>query len=73
MLVRVQLQPDGKYVVKLDDKIDVNKLTTGQNTKTPTACRFLNRLMFMFTLAGTRVALRNDSYHLHKILPTKVF
>jgi len=47
--VLVKLQPDGKYVVKLDDKIDVNKLTT-----------------------GTRVALRNDSYHLHKILPTKV-
>lgn len=47
--ILVKLQPEGKYVVKVDDKIDVNKLT-----------------------AGTRVALRNDSYQLHKILPTKV-
>lgn len=47
--VLVKLQPEGKYVVKIDDKIDPNKLTP-----------------------GTRVALRNDSYQLHKILPTKV-
>lgn len=47
--VLVKLQPEGKYVVKIDDKIDVNKLA-----------------------AGTRVALRYDSYQLHKILPTKV-
>jgi len=47
--VLVKLHPEGKYVVKMDDKIDVSKLTT-----------------------GTRVALRNDSYQLHKILPTKV-
>jgi len=47
--VLVKLHPEGKYVVKMDDKIDPNKLTT-----------------------GTRVALRNDSYQLHKILPTKV-
>lgn len=47
--VLVKLQPDGKYVVKLDDKIDVTKLNT-----------------------GTRVALKNDSYQLFKILPTQV-
>jgi len=47
--VLVKVHPEGKYVVKMDDKIDPNKLTT-----------------------GTRVALRNDSYQLHKILPTKV-
>jgi 26S proteasome regulatory subunit T6 len=47
--VLVKLHPEGKYVVKMDDKIDPNKLST-----------------------GTRVALRNDSYQLHKILPTKV-
>jgi len=47
--VLVKLHPEGKYVVKIGDGIDINKLT-----------------------AGTRVALRNDSYTLHKILPTKV-
>lgn len=47
--VLVKLQPDGKYVVKLDEKIDVQELKT-----------------------GTRVALRNDSYQLYKILPTQV-
>jgi len=47
--VLVKVHPEGKYVVKLGDNIDVNKIT-----------------------AGTRVALRSDSYVLHKILPTKV-
>jgi 26S proteasome regulatory subunit T6 len=47
--VLVKLHPDGKYVTKIADSIDVTKLS-----------------------AGTRVALRNDSYTLHKILPTKV-
>jgi len=47
--VLVKMLPDGKYVVKVDDKIKMDKLKT-----------------------GTRVALRNDSYVLHKILPTKV-
>lgn len=40
---------EGKYVVDIDDSIDINKCTP-----------------------NTRVALRNDSYQLHKILPTKV-
>lgn len=47
--VLVKLTHEGKYVVKLDEKIDPTKLSQ-----------------------GTRVALRNDSYQLHKILPTKV-
>eukprot|EP00457_Paulinella_chromatophora_P007253 gb/GEZN01007275.1/.p1 GENE.gb/GEZN01007275.1/~~gb/GEZN01007275.1/.p1 ORF type:complete len:388 (+),score=48.35 gb/GEZN01007275.1/:71-1234(+) len=47
--VLVKLQPEGKYVVKIDEGIDVNTLTT-----------------------GTRVALKNENYLLHKILPTKV-
>lgn len=47
--VLVKLQPEGKYVVQIEDSIDINKITT-----------------------GTRVALRNDSYKLHKVLPTKV-
>merc|ERR1712093_797464 len=47
--VLVKTQPEGKYVVDLDKKIDVTKLSP-----------------------NTRVALRNDSYALHKILPNKV-
>jgi len=43
------VHPEGKYVVDLDKKIDVTKLSP-----------------------NTRVALRNDSYALHKILPNKV-
>ena len=44
-----KINPEGKYIVKLDKSIDVSKL-----------------------IVGTRVALRSDSYTLHKILPTKV-
>lgn len=47
--VLVKVHPEGKYVVKVDEGIDINKCTP-----------------------GTRVALKNDSYGLHKILPTKV-
>jgi len=47
--ILVKLDPDGKYVVKPGDDIDITKLTP-----------------------GTRVALRNNSYVLHKILPTKI-
>ena len=45
----VKVNPEGKYICKIDKNIDINKLT-----------------------AGTRVALRSDSYALYKILPTKV-
>jgi 26S proteasome regulatory subunit T6 len=47
--VLVKLHPEGKYVVQLDEGIDISLIAT-----------------------GTRVALRNDSYKLHKILPNKV-
>jgi len=47
--VLVKVHPEGKYVVDLDKKIDLTKVTP-----------------------NTRVALRNDSYMLHKILPNKV-
>jgi len=47
--VLVKVNPDGKYVVGLSPKIDINQLTP-----------------------ATRVALRADSYVLHKILPSKV-
>jgi 26S proteasome regulatory subunit T6 len=47
--ILVKVNPEGKYVVDIDEKIDMAKCTP-----------------------NTRVALRNDSYVLHKILPTKV-
>eukprot|EP00512_Aurantiochytrium_limacinum_P004621 CAMPEP_0171496976 /NCGR_PEP_ID=MMETSP0958-20121227/7005_1 /TAXON_ID=87120 /ORGANISM="Aurantiochytrium limacinum, Strain ATCCMYA-1381" /LENGTH=404 /DNA_ID=CAMNT_0012031147 /DNA_START=340 /DNA_END=1551 /DNA_ORIENTATION=+ len=47
--VLVKVNPEGKYVVDVDPKIDISKCTP-----------------------NTRVALRNDSYTLHKILPSKV-
>jgi 26S proteasome regulatory subunit T6 len=48
--VLVKINPEGKYVVDLDEnQIDIKDLAP-----------------------NTRVALRNDSYTLHKILPTKV-
>jgi 26S proteasome regulatory subunit T6 len=47
--VLVKVNPDGKYVVGIHPKLDINKLSP-----------------------NTRVALRADSYVLHKILPSKV-
>ena len=47
--VLVKVNPEGKYVVTVDDGIDITDLKP-----------------------NTRVALRNDSYQLHRILPTKV-
>merc|ERR1712000_611191 len=47
--VLVKVNPDGKYVVEVDKKINIADCTP-----------------------NTRVALRNDSYMLHKILPNKV-
>lgn len=46
---RVQVHPEGKYVVDCDKSIDIS-------TVKPAA----------------RVALRNDSYALHVLLPSKV-
>ncbi|KAF0992985.1 hypothetical protein HZS_990 [Henneguya salminicola] len=45
----VKIQPDGKYLVDIDKKMDVKLLKK-----------------------NVRVALKSDSYTLHKILPTKV-
>jgi len=45
----VKVNPEGKYVVDVEDHIDTSLLK-----------------------AGARVALRNDSYALHYVLPTKV-
>lgn len=47
--VLVKVNPEGKFVVDVDKKIDIATLT-----------------------ANTRVALRNDSYTLHKVLPSKI-
>ncbi|KAF1741309.1 hypothetical protein MXB_1493 [Myxobolus squamalis] len=45
----VKIQPDGKYLVDVDKRLDINTLKP-----------------------GVRVALKSDSYILHKVLPTKV-
>lgn len=45
----VKINPEGKYVVSVDNAININDC-----------------------LPNTRVALKSDSYVLHKILPTKV-
>ncbi|KXN70987.1 26S protease regulatory subunit 8 [Conidiobolus coronatus NRRL 28638] len=47
--VLVKVHPEGKYVVDIDDNIDISTIT-------PTC----------------RVALRNDYYTLHKVLPNKI-
>jgi len=47
--VLVKVHPEGKFVVDVDPKIDINDVTP-----------------------NCRVALKNDSYTLHKILPNKV-
>uniref|UniRef100_A0A1I7T2Y2 AAA domain-containing protein n=1 Tax=Caenorhabditis tropicalis TaxID=1561998 RepID=A0A1I7T2Y2_9PELO len=47
--VLVKNHPDGKYIVNVDQSIDISTLT-----------------------AGTRVALRADTYEIHKVLPSKV-
>lgn len=45
----VKTQPDGKYVVNVEDNVDYDVLK-----------------------AGTRVALRSDTYDVHRILPTSI-
>lgn len=45
----VKTQPDGKYVVNVEDNVDYDALK-----------------------AGTRVALRSDTYDVHRILPTSI-
>ncbi|EDV90562.1 26S proteasome regulatory subunit 8 [Drosophila grimshawi] len=47
--VLVKVRHDGKYVVDVDESLDINAITR-----------------------NSRVALRRDSYQLHKILPSKV-
>ncbi len=47
--VLVKIHPDGKYIVDIDEDIDIHD------------CK-----------PGLRVALKNDSYMLHRILPSKV-
>jgi 26S proteasome regulatory subunit T6 len=47
--VMVKVHPEGKFVVDVDKKIDINDCSV-----------------------NTRVALRHDSYVLHKVLPNKV-
>ena len=45
----MKVNPEGKYIVDIDEKINIEDVQANQ-----------------------RVALRSDSYTLHRILPTKV-
>lgn len=58
----MQVNPDGKYVVDVDKSIDITKVDIGDIITNPSQLT-----------PNTRVALRNDSYTLHKVLPNKVW
>uniref|UniRef100_A0A9L0K7B5 Proteasome 26S subunit, ATPase 5 n=1 Tax=Equus asinus TaxID=9793 RepID=A0A9L0K7B5_EQUAS len=73
--VLVKVHPEGKFVVDVDKNIDINDVSAarevgGWGRLSP--CHFLKRSPLAQVTPNCRVALRNDSYTLHKILPNKV-
>ncbi|NWI44008.1 PRS8 protein, partial [Picathartes gymnocephalus] len=71
--VLVKVHPEGKFVVDVDKNIDINDVSApglwwvpraGRDTQPP--------VLSPQVTPNCRVALRNDSYTLHKILPNKV-
>ncbi|NXD31952.1 PRS8 protein, partial [Spelaeornis formosus] len=71
--VLVKVHPEGKFVVDVDKNIDINDVSAlgllgvpkpGKDTQPP--------ILSPQVTPNCRVALRNDSYTLHKILPNKV-
>ncbi|NXL79026.1 PRS8 protein, partial [Leptocoma aspasia] len=71
--VLVKVHPEGKFVVDVDKNIDINDVSVlglwgvprvGRDTQPP--------VLSPQVTPNCRVALRNDSYTLHKILPNKV-
>ncbi|NWX65130.1 PRS8 protein, partial [Promerops cafer] len=71
--VLVKVHPEGKFVVDVDKNIDINDVSApglrgvpraGRDTQPPVPSPQVT--------PNCRVALRNDSYTLHKILPNKV-
>lgn len=79
--VLVKVHPEGKYVVDLDKSIDIAQVRCPAERRDP-PCKpaaaqnvreALNRGAALGQVTmGARVALRNDSYTLHLLLPTKV-
>lgn len=71
----LQVHPEGKFVVDVDKNIDINDVSVAGNivgrgaAPPPYILRLLPSLQ---VTPNCRVALRNDSYTLHKILPNKV-
>ncbi|KAM6399221.1 26S proteasome regulatory subunit 8 isoform 1-T1 [Rhynochetos jubatus] len=83
--VLVKVHPEGKFVVDVDKNIDINDVSVlglWEGTRPlplgspalPDPCTGVLScpLLLLQVTPNCRVALRNDSYTLHKILPNKV-
>ncbi|NWH41772.1 PRS8 protein, partial [Chloropsis hardwickii] len=71
--VLVKVHPEGKFVVDVDKNIDINDVSTPGLWGVPSAGRDTQLpVPSPQVTPNCRVALRNDSYTLHKILPNKV-
>ncbi|KAM9255219.1 26S proteasome regulatory subunit 8 isoform 1-T1 [Cariama cristata] len=85
--VLVKVHPEGKFVVDVDKNIDINDVSVlgpweGMRwlppgslelpAPFPAAGMLSSPLLSLQVTPNCRVALRNDSYTLHKILPNKV-
>lgn len=67
------MHPEGKFVVDVDKNIDINDVSAacgGLGSVLPTPLAEVSPPAQV--TPNCRVALRNDSYTLHKILPNKV-
>ncbi|NXC90175.1 PRS8 protein, partial [Cercotrichas coryphoeus] len=71
--VLVKVHPEGKFVVDVDKNIDINDVSAPGLRGVPRAGRDTHPpVLSPQVTPNCRVALRNDSYTLHKILPNKV-
>ncbi|XP_065507004.1 26S proteasome regulatory subunit 8 isoform X1 [Caloenas nicobarica] len=75
--VLVKVHPEGKFVVDVDKNIDINDVSVlgtrlGPACPLPAVGTLSSPLLWRQVTPNCRVALRNDSYTLHKILPNKV-
>ncbi|NXH40834.1 PRS8 protein, partial [Dicaeum eximium] len=71
--VLVKVHPEGKFVVDVDKNIDINDVSAPGLWGVPRAGRNAQPpVLSPQVTPNCRVALRNDSYTLHKILPNKV-
>ncbi|KAL0597948.1 26S proteasome regulatory subunit 8 [Plecturocebus cupreus] len=74
--VLVKVHPEGKFVVDVDKNIDINDVSVAGEgvgvVGSALTAPLLKLAPFTQVTPNCRVALRNDSYTLHKILPNKV-